>query len=77
MSSFRATDQGTPTIDTDAVIDDDCPEMTDEQLKIMRLVLSHRGVRGNSNVSLYYQGMEDERVHSLKSVMSNMNMTLH
>lgn len=57
-------------------IDDDCPEISDEQLQIMRLVLSHKGVRGNSRVSLYYQGMEETRVNSLKSVMNNMNMTL-
>ena len=56
--------------------DEDCPEISDEQFKIMRLVLSHKGVRGNSKVSLYYQGLEETRVSSLKSVMTNLNLTL-
>lgn len=47
-----------------------------EQFKIMRLVMSH-GVRGNSKVALYYQGMEETRVNSLRSIMSNMDMTLN
>ena len=58
-------------------IDEDCPEISDEQFNIMRLVLSHKGVRGNTKVALYYQGMEETRVNSLKSVMNNMNMTLN
>lgn len=58
-------------------IDEDCPEISNEQFNIMRLVLSHKGVRGNTKVSLYYQGMEETRVNSLKSVMNNMNMTLN
>ena len=57
-------------------LDNDCPEVSDEQFNIMRLVLSHKGVRGNSKVSLYYQGMEETRLNSLKSIMNNMNMTL-
>ena len=57
-------------------LDEDCTEITDEQVKIMRLVFSH-GVRGNQKASLYYQGMEETRVNSLKSIMNNMNMTLN
>ena len=38
-----------------ATFDGECPEISDEQFNIMRLVLSHKGVRGNSKVSLYYQ----------------------
>ena len=49
---------------------------TDEQLKIMSLILSHKGVRRNSRVSLYYQGMEEARVSSLRNLMDTMNLTL-
>ena len=62
--------------DSDILIDEDCPELTDEQLKIMSLVLSHKGVRGNSRVSFYYQGLEEARVSSLRNLMDTMNLTL-
>ena len=61
---------------SEILIDEDCPELTDEQLKIMSLVLSHKGVRGNARVSFYYQGMEAARVSSLRNLMDTMNMTL-
>ena len=56
--------------------EEDCPEMTEAQCKIMSLVLSHKGVRGNSRASFYYQGMEEERVNALQSLMETMGMTL-
>ena len=62
--------------DSDIIIDEDCPELTDEQLKIMSLVLSHKGVRGNAKVSFYYQGMEETRVASLRNLMDTMKLTL-
>ena len=57
--------------------DDDAPELTDYQLKIMDLVLSHEGVRGHHNrdVSFYFQGMEEERVKSIKNIMESMKMS--
>ena len=60
----------------EAVIGDDCPEITEEQCKIMSLVLAHEGVRGNSRVSLYYQGREEERVTSLRNLMETMSLNL-
>lgn len=74
MSSLARTENNSAV--DDARMDEDCPEMTDEQFKIMRLVLSHKGVRGNSKVSFYYQGMEEARVHALKNVMDSMNVSL-
>ncbi len=56
--------------------EEDCPEMTEEQGKIMSLVLSHKGVRGNSRISFYYQGMEEERVRALRSLIDTMGLTL-
>ena len=55
---------------------DDCPEISDEQMKIMSLVLSRPGVRGNSRASFYYQGMEEERVKSIRSLMDTMRLNL-
>lgn len=55
---------------------DDCPEISDEQVKIMSLVLSHPGVRGNSRASFYYQGLEEARVSAIRSLMGSMSMTL-
>ena len=62
--------------DSNILVDEDCPELTDEQLKIMSLVLSHKGVRGNARVSFYYQGMEEARVSSLRNLMDTMKLTL-
>ena len=62
--------------DSDIIIDEDCPELTEEQLKIMSLVLSHKGVRGNSRISLYYQGLEESRLASIRNLMDSMNLTL-
>ena len=62
--------------DSDILVDEDCPELTERQLKILSLVLSHKGVRGNARVSFYYQGMEEERLASLQNLMDTMNMTL-
>ncbi|MBQ7515226.1 MAG: hypothetical protein IJS96_02990 [Schwartzia sp.] len=56
--------------------DDDCPALTDEQLKILSLVLSHPGTRGGSRRATYFQGMETERVNSLRNLMSSMRLTL-
>lgn len=61
---------------SDILIDEDCPELTDKQLKILSLVLSHKGVRGNTRVSLYYQGMEEARLTSLQNLMDTMKLTL-
>jgi len=57
--------------------DDDAPELTDYQLKIMDLVYSHEGVRGidNSDKRIYLQGMEEERVRTIKSIMQSLNMS--
>ena len=55
---------------------EDCPEISDEQVKIMSLVLSRPGVRGNSRASFYYQGMEEARVSAIRSLMDSMSMTL-
>ncbi len=55
--------------------DDDAPELTDYQVKIMDLVLSHEGVRGQRDVSYYFQGMEEERVRTIKSIMQSLNMS--
>ena len=55
--------------------DDDCPELTEEQLTVMSLMLTHKGVRGNSRVSLYYQGKEEERLHSLRNIMDTLNLS--
>ena len=55
---------------------DDCPEISDEQVKIMSLVLSRPGVRGNSRASFYYQGMEEARVSAIRNLMGGMSMTL-
>ena len=41
------------------LLDEDSPELTDEQLKIMSLVLSHKGTRGGSRKALYIQGREE------------------
>ncbi|MBR2216292.1 MAG: hypothetical protein IJ849_11150 [Selenomonadaceae bacterium] len=62
--------------DSEITLDSDCPELTDEQLKILSLVLSHSGVRGNARLSFYYQGREEERVNSLRNLMQTMNWTL-
>ncbi len=56
--------------------DEDCPEMTDEQLKILSLVLSHPGTRGGGRRATYFQGMETERVSSLRNLMDTMHLTL-
>ena len=58
------------------VPDEDCPELTEEQLKILSLVLSHPGTRGGSRKATYFQGMETERVSSLRNLMSTMSLTL-
>ena len=55
--------------------DDDCPAMTDEQYKIMSLVLTHKGVRGGSQKTFYYQGKEEERLHSLRNIMDTLNLS--
>jgi len=55
--------------------DDDAPELTDDELKIMRLVYSHEGVRGRRIKSVYLQGMEEERVRTIKSIMQSLNMS--
>ena len=62
--------------DSDILIDEDCPELTDKQLKILSLIFSHKGVRGNTRVSLYYQGMEEARLTSLQNLMDTMKLTL-
>ena len=56
--------------------DNDGPELTDEQLKIMNLVLSHKGTRGGSRKALYIQGREEERVSALRNLMDSMRLTL-
>lgn len=58
------------------LLDDDSPKLTDEQLKIMRLVLSHEGTRGGSRKALYIQGREEERVSALRNLMESMSFTL-
>ena len=58
------------------LLDDDSPELTDEQLKIMSLVLSHKGTRGGSRKALYIQGREEERVSALRNLMESMSFTL-
>ena len=58
------------------LLDDDSPELTDEQLKIMSLVLSHKGTRGGSRKALYIQGREEERVCALRNLMESMSFTL-
>ncbi len=63
-------------LDKREVLDEDCPEVSDEQMKIMSLVLSRPGVRGNSRASFYYQGREEERVSALRNLMNSMSMTL-
>ena len=55
--------------------DDDAPELTDYQLKIMDLVYSHEGVRGRRIKAVYLQGMEEERVRTIKSIMQSLNMS--
>ncbi len=55
--------------------DDDAPELTDDELKIMRLVYSHEGVRGRRTKAVYLQGMEEERVRTIKSIMQTMSLT--
>jgi len=57
--------------------DDDMPEITDYQWKIMDLVYAHEGVRGNNNSDrrIYLQGMEEERVRTIKSIMQTMGLT--
>lgn len=62
--------------DSDIIYDEDCPAMTDEQFKVMTLVLSHDGTRGGSSRAIYYQGMEEERLKSLRNLMDSMNWTL-
>lgn len=54
---------------------DDAPPLSDYDLKIIDLVLSHDGVRGNSRKSFYFQGMEEERLKSIKNIMQSMNMS--
>ena len=58
------------------MLDDDSPELTDEQLKIMSLVLSHKGTRGGSRKALYIQGREEERLSALRNLMESMSFTL-
>ena len=58
------------------LLDDDSPELTDEQLKIMSLVLSHKGTRGGSRKALYIQGREEERLSALRNLMESMSFTL-
>ena len=58
------------------LLDNDSPELTDEQLKIMSLVLSHKGTRGGSRKALYIQGREEERVSALRNLMESMSFTL-
>jgi hypothetical protein len=57
--------------------DEDAPELSEEQLKIMDLVLSNKGVRGyhNRDVSFYFQGMEEERVKSIRNIMQSLNLS--
>ena len=62
--------------DSKIVADVDCPEMTEEQFKIMSLVLSHDGTRGGSRKAFYYQGMETERLASIRNIMKTMRFTL-
>lgn len=57
-------------------VDDDCPNMTDEQLKVMSLVLSHKGTRGGSRKAFFYQGLEQERLNSIRNLMDSMNLSL-
>ena len=58
------------------MLDDDSPELTDEQLNIMSLVLSHKGTRGGSRKALYIQGREEERLSALRNLMESMSFTL-
>lgn len=62
--------------DSEVLYDEDCPPMSDEQLKVISLVLSHPGTRGGTRKALYIQGMEEERLHSLRNLMETMKLTL-
>ena len=59
-----------------AVVDDDCPEMTEDEIRVMKLVLSHPRTRGGSKVAMYYQGMEEQRLKSLRNIMGTMSLSL-
>ena len=61
---------------SEILLDNDSPELTDEQLKIMSLVLSHKGTRGGSRKALYIRGREEERVNALRNLMDSMSMSL-